>query len=157
MDTPLPRTRRRSVASMRTTSAPSSKISPPVIRPFAGKSRNSAAARVLFPDPDSPSTARISPASTPKLTPLSARHTPPPRRPYATQRSRTSRTRLKSVFPLVLFMLSHRHYPHKPIVPRPRTNSKHTAVAFDRCVLQPYHVSSTPADPFLSESKCWRE
>src|SRR5258708_3475417 len=48
--------RRSCTASIRTISAPSSRISPDVIRPFPGSSRNKLAANVLFPDPDSPNT-----------------------------------------------------------------------------------------------------
>src|SRR5215831_3840783 len=58
---------------------------------FEGKSLRREAARVLFPDPDSPRIPRISPAAKLKLTPASASETAPSRERYATRRSRTSK------------------------------------------------------------------
>ena len=58
---------------------PSKRTEPFLIFPLAGRSRSNAEASVLLPDPDSPSTPRISPGLSEKLTPANAGQTSPAR------------------------------------------------------------------------------
>src|ERR1700758_775526 len=66
------------------------------IFPFDGRRPRRDAARVVFPDPDSPSTPRISPDLTSKLTSTITEEGTLARDKYATRRFRTSRTDSKS-------------------------------------------------------------
>jgi hypothetical protein len=59
-------------------STPSKRISPPAIRPGGmGMSRMTEAAVTLLPQPDSPTSPRVSPASIVMLTSSTALRTPP--------------------------------------------------------------------------------
>src|SRR5258708_1161574 len=81
MDTAPPRMRRSSTASIRSTSDPSSKISPPVMRPLAGRSPHTAQAKRPFPHPHPPPPPQTSPPPPPQLPP------PPPPPPPQRQQS----------------------------------------------------------------------
>src|SRR6266851_545712 len=66
------------------------------IFPFGGRRRRRDVARVLFPDPDSPRTPRISPDLTSRLTSTMAEEATPARERYTTCRFRTSRMGIMS-------------------------------------------------------------
>ena len=74
--TDLPRTRRSCLSDHCATSSPPSRTRPPVIAPPGGRSPITACARVLFPEPDSPTTATTSPASIRRSTPRTAATSP---------------------------------------------------------------------------------
>src|SRR6266852_9144470 len=86
-----PRTRSSARDSARRSSCPSNRTTPFWISAFPGSKRSSAAASVLLPEPDSPSTPRVSPGSSVKLTLASAVKHCPVRAVYATWRFWTSR------------------------------------------------------------------
>jgi len=69
----FPRTRRISAGLFWSRSSPPNTTLPPTIRPAgSGTSRTSERHVTDFPDPDSPTSARVSPASSVKLTPSTA-------------------------------------------------------------------------------------
>src|SRR5689334_17375130 len=73
----LPRMRRISTSLRPSRSRPSNRIEPSTMRPGGdGTKRSTESAVTLLPQPDSPTTARVSPAPTSKETPSTARTTP---------------------------------------------------------------------------------
>ena len=73
----LPRTRRISVGLLRSRSSPAKSTCPPTIRPAgSGTSRTRDRQVTDFPEPDSPTSASVSPALRVKLTPSTALTTP---------------------------------------------------------------------------------
>ncbi len=56
-----PRTARMPASGSASRSSRSSRTSPPVMRPFSGSRRISASAVMLLPQPDSPTSAKVSP------------------------------------------------------------------------------------------------
>ena len=74
--TSLPRKSRISSSVIFVTSFPRNRILPEVILPGSGSNRRIDRAVMVLPQPDSPTTPRVSPASTWKVTPSTARTTP---------------------------------------------------------------------------------
>ena len=87
----LPRTPRRVRSSAAVMSRSRSMTDPDVMRPLSASSRLTDAARVDLPDPDSPTTATVSPTATSRSTPRTA-STSPREVENATVRSRIDRT-----------------------------------------------------------------
>jgi len=75
----LPRIRRISALDFRSRSSPSKLISPETIRPAGGSTRSSESARVVLPEPDSPTMPSVAPASSVRVTSSTARVTRVPR------------------------------------------------------------------------------
>src|SRR5207237_5512699 len=74
--TSLPRKSRISSSSILVTSWPRNRILPDVIRPGSGTRRSTDRAVIVLPQPDSPTTPSVSPASMCSETPSTARTTP---------------------------------------------------------------------------------
>ena len=75
----LPRIRRSSASGLATRSSPWNRISPPTMRAAGGSRRRSDRARVVFPEPDSPTTPSVWPTSRSNETSSTARVTRVPR------------------------------------------------------------------------------
>ena len=75
----LPRMCRISTSDLGTRSSPSKRMAPPTMRAAVGSRRSSERARVVLPEPDSPTIPSVSPASREKETSCTARVTRVPR------------------------------------------------------------------------------
>jgi hypothetical protein len=76
MATSLPRKRRISSWSILVTSRSRNQMWPPTMRPGSGTRRRIDSAVMVLPQPDSPTTPSVSPSSTCRLTPSTARTVP---------------------------------------------------------------------------------
>ncbi len=72
-----PRTVRIAVSGSASSSPPESSTVPETMRPVSGSRRMSESAVIVFPDPDSPTIAKVSPRRISKSTPSTARTAPP--------------------------------------------------------------------------------
>jgi hypothetical protein len=71
---------------------------PALMRPFSGSRRSSASAVMLLPQPDSPTSAKVSPRSMARLRPSSARSTPSSASSSTSRRSMSSMVRRRGRF-----------------------------------------------------------
>ncbi|MDQ0948899.1 hypothetical protein QFZ24_002822 [Streptomyces phaeochromogenes] len=118
IDTVRPRKPTRSVSAAPTTSAPSTEARPDA-RAFPGSSPIAASATVDFPDPDSPTSASVSPGRTYSDTPRTA-GTSPVSVEKVTPRSSTSRMPLMPLVPVVPLMPAPSRRTRPAARPRPR-------------------------------------